>query len=281
MTAAPGFTDRPGPDPCRFFFKKTIRLKGLLRHWPERKDTFTGSTGTNIDGRRKTSQGIMCGRYSLICIDDLGKRFRVFDPSLGCKSKFNVAPSQLMPVVVHREKNEMVMMQWGLIPHSVKNPQDSPHPINARAETLAETPLFRDLLPGNRCLVPASGFYEWLNEGRRKVPFYIHMKDRPVVAFAGLYDIWQDCYGEPYPTFTIVTTDANSVVSRLHERMPVILREEEEERWLAGPAPSASEMRQILRPYRPEEMEAYPVSSRVNSPAVDDEELIRPLATLG
>jgi putative SOS response-associated peptidase YedK len=222
----------------------------------------------------------MCGRYSLICIDDLGNRFRVFDPTLGCKSKFNVAPSQLMPVIVQRGKVEMEMMQWGLIPHGVKNPQDSPHPINARAETLPETPIFRDLLAKNRCLVPASGFYEWLKEGTRKIPFYIHVRDRPIVAFAGLYDTWRDCYGEPYPTFTIVTTDANTVVSRLHERMPVILRQEDEARWLSGPAPTAEEMHAILGPYQPGEMEAYPVSSRVNSPAVDDEQLIRPIATL-
>jgi|WetSurMetagenome_2_1015567.scaffolds.fasta_scaffold00099_28 putative SOS response-associated peptidase YedK len=222
----------------------------------------------------------MCGRYSLICIDDLGNRFRVFDPMLGCKSKFNVAPSQLMPVVVQRGKIEMEMMQWGLIPHGVKNPQDSPHPINARAETLSETPIFRDLLAQNRCLVPASGFYEWLKEGTRKVPFYIHVKERPIIAFAGLYDIWRDCYGEPYPTFTIVTTDANTLVYRLHERMPVILRQEDETRWLSGPAPTFNEMREILGPYQPGEMEAYPVSPRVNSPSVDDAQLIRPIATL-
>jgi putative SOS response-associated peptidase YedK len=222
----------------------------------------------------------MCGRYSLICIDDLGNRFRVFDPTLWCRSKFNVAPSQLMPVIVQREKIEMVMMQWGLIPHGVKNPQESPHPINARAETLLETPIFRDILAKNRCLVPASGFYEWLKEGTRKIPFYIHVKDRPIVAFAGLYDVWRDSNGDTHPTFTIVTTDANTLVSRLHERMPVILRQEDEARWLSGDVPTADEMRAMLGPSRPGEMEAYPVSSRVNSPAEDDERLIQPLTTL-
>jgi putative SOS response-associated peptidase YedK len=222
----------------------------------------------------------MCGRYSLICIDDLGNRFRVFDPTLGCRSKFNVAPSQLMPVIVQHEKIEMVMMQWGLIPRGVRNPRKSPHPINARAETLMETPVFRDLLPQNRCLIPASGFYEWLKEGTRKIPFYIHVRDRPIVAFAGLYDVSRDTDGEPHLTYTIVTTDANTLVSRLHERMPVILRQEDETRWLSGDTPSTGEMQALLAPYRPGEMEAYPVSSRVNSPAEDDERLIQPLTTL-
>jgi putative SOS response-associated peptidase YedK len=174
----------------------------------------------------------------------------------------------------------MVMMQWGLIPHRVKYPQESPHPINARAETLMETPMFRDLLLKNRCLVPASGFYEWLKEGTRKIPFYIHVKDRPIVAFAGLYDVWRDSYGDAHPTFTIVTTDANTLVSRLHERMPVILRQEDEVRWLSGNVPTVNEMREMLGSYRPGEMDAYPVSSRVNSPAVDDERLIHPVPTL-
>jgi putative SOS response-associated peptidase YedK len=222
----------------------------------------------------------MCGRYSLICIDDLGNRFRVFDPTLGCRSKFNVAPSQMMPVIIQREKIEMIMMQWGLIPHGVKNPQESPHPINARAETLMETPIFRDLLLKNRCLIPASGFYEWLNEGTRKIPFYIHVREHPIVAFAGLYDVWQDSDGNTHPTFTIVTTDANTLVSCLHERMPVILRQEDETRWLSGDVPTGDEMREMLGSYRPGEMEAYPVSSRVNSPAEDDERLIQPLPTL-
>jgi putative SOS response-associated peptidase YedK len=200
----------------------------------------------------------MCGRYSLICIDDLGNRFRVFDPTLGCRSKFNVAPSQMMPVIIQREKIEMIMMQWGLIPHGVKNPRESPHPINARAETLMETPIFRDLLPKNRCLIPASGFYEWLKEGTRKIPFYIHVRDHPIVAFAGLYDVWQDSDENTHPTFTIVTTDANTLVSRLHERMPVILRQEDETRWLSENVPTGDEMREMLGSYRPGEMEAYP-----------------------
>ena len=222
----------------------------------------------------------MCGRYSLICIDDLGKRFRIYDPTLGIRSHFNIAPSQMMPVIVQHEHVEMVMMQWGLIPNRVKDSKKSMHPINARGETLAEKPLFCGLLKDKRCLVPASGFYEWKKEGTRKIPYYIHLKESSLFAIAGLYDVWYDACNEAHLTYTIITTDANELVAPLHDRMPVILKQEDENRWLTGDAPTPDEMKKILRPYPPGEMDAYPVSSRVNSPDVDDEQLIRPLATL-
>ena len=222
----------------------------------------------------------MCGRYSLICIDDLGKRFRIFDPTLGIRSHFNIAPSQMMPVIVQHENVEMVMMQWGLIPNWVKDPKKSMYPINAKAETLAEKPMFCDLLKNKRCLVPASGFYEWKKEGKRKIPYYIHLKDSPLFAIAGLYDVWHDAGNEVHLTYTIVTTAANELVAPLHDRMPAILKREDENRWLAGDAPAADEMKKILGSYPPGEMDACPVSSRVNSLDVDDEGLIQPLVTL-
>jgi putative SOS response-associated peptidase YedK len=223
----------------------------------------------------------MCGRYSLIFIDDLGKRFRIFDPTLGIRSHFNIAPSQMMPVIVHQHgKAGMVMMQWGLIPRMAKNPEKSLHSINAKAETLAEKPMFRSLLQNQRCLVPASGFYEWKKEGPRKIPFYIRLKDTSLFAFAGLYDTWYDSNTISHTTYTLVTTQANELVAPLHDRMPVILKRGDEERWLTGDAPSSDEMKTILGPYPAGEMEAYPVSSRVNSPDVDDDRLIQPLKTL-
>jgi putative SOS response-associated peptidase YedK len=222
----------------------------------------------------------MCGRYSLIFIDDLGKRFRIYDPMLGIRSHYNIAPSQMMPVIVQHEHVEMVMMQWGLIPNWVKDPKKSMHPINAKAETLAEKPMFCGLLENRRCLVPASGFYDWKKDGKRKIPYYIHLKETPLFAIAGLYDIWYDAGNVAHPTYTIITTDANELVAPLHNRMPVILKQEDENRWLSGDTPPADEMKKMLGPYPPGEMDAYPVSSRVNSPDVDDEQLIRPLVTL-
>jgi putative SOS response-associated peptidase YedK len=185
-----------------------------------------------------------------------------------------------MPVIVQHEHIEAVMMQWGLVPHWVKDPKESMHPINARAETLAEKPMFRSLLKNKRCLIPASGFYEWMKEGKKKNPFYIHLKENPIFAFAGLYDVWYDASGEAHATYTIITTEANELVARLHNRMPVILKRENENRWLSGDAPSQEELKDILGPFPPDEMDMHRVSSRVNSPTVDDEQLLHPLKTL-
>jgi putative SOS response-associated peptidase YedK len=181
---------------------------------------------------------------------------------------------------VQQEHVEMVMMQWGLIPNWVKDPKKSMHPINAKAETLTEKPMFCGLLKNKRCLVPASGFYEWKKDGTRKIPFYIRLKESSLFAIAGLYDVWYDAHNVAHPTYTIITTDANELVAPLHDRMPVILKQEDEKRWLAGDIPTSDEMKKILGPYPPGEMDVYPVSSRVNSPDVDDEGLIRPLVTL-
>jgi len=168
-------------------------------------------------------------------------------------------------------------MQWGLVPHWVKDPKESMHPINARAETLAERPMFRNLLKKNRCLIPASGFYEWKKEGGKKIPFYIHLKYNPIFAFAGLYDVWHDVSGEAHQTYTIITTEANDLVAKLHNRMPVILKREDEGRWLSNSTDSRED---ILSPYPSDEMTMYPVSTQINSPTVDDADLIRPLETL-
>jgi len=219
----------------------------------------------------------MCGRYSLLCTDDLGNRFRVYDPSIGRRSRFNVAPSQSMPVVVRREETEMVLMQWGLVPHWARDPAGGPRPLNARAETLAERTMFRGLLQQNRCLVPASGFYEWRRDGGRKAPYYVRLRNAGLFAIAGLYDIWHGADGSALATYTLVTTVANEVVAPLHNRMPAILRREDEERWIAGGVPSADELHKLLGPYPADDMAAHPVSTRVNSPATDDPSLIAPL----
>ncbi|MEN6343101.1 MAG: SOS response-associated peptidase [Methanospirillum sp.] len=218
----------------------------------------------------------MCGRYSLICTDDLGNRFRVYEPTLGRRSRFNVAPSQTMPVVAQGERTELVPMAWGLVPHWVADPGTARRSINARAETLAKRPTFRGLLGRNRCLVPASGFYEWTRDGR-KTPYYVRRKDADLFAFAGLYDLRRDVDGAESPTYTIITTTANEVVAPIHERMPAILRREDEERWLSDGFLAPAELEGLLAPYPASEMEAYRVSTRVNNPAEDDPSLIVPL----
>jgi len=219
----------------------------------------------------------MCGRYSLICTDDLGNRFRVYEPTIGCRSRFNVAPSQTMPVVVQREQTELVPMEWGLLLHWAKDPAKARRPINARAETLVERPMFRGLIKHNRCLVPASGFYEWKKDGGHKVPYYLRLKDEEIFAFAGLYDVWHDLDGAALATYTLITTAANEVVAPIHDRMPVILNREDEDRWIGGGTLAPGDLSRLLAPYPDRDIEAYPVSTRVNTPTADDPSLIAPL----
>jgi putative SOS response-associated peptidase YedK len=219
----------------------------------------------------------MCGRYSLICIDDLGNRFRVFDPMMGARSRFNIAPGNEMPVIVRAEENHAVVMRWGLIPSWTQDIRAAKPLTNARAETLAEKPAFRGLLRSRRCLVPASGFYEWKNEGGRKSPYYLMLPDEPLFSFAGLHDQWHNPEGVTVSTYTIITCPANPLVATLHDRMPVILPREAEERWLAPGPVTAEEAKKILIPYPSGLMEAVPVSDLVNNPSADDERMIRPL----
>jgi putative SOS response-associated peptidase YedK len=222
----------------------------------------------------------MCGRYSLIGIDDLGNRFRIIDPALGFRSHFNIAPGSKNPVIVRHERTGAVMMEWGLVPHWVKDRKAARRIINARAETLAERPSFRGLLKGRRCLVPATGFYEWKKDGARKIPFYIRLRVSPVFAFAGLYDVWHDPQGEGYATYTIITTEPNELMAPIHNRMPVILNRENETRWLSGEVLTRDDLAEILAPYPPGEMDMFPVLPLVNNPATDDERLIQPLKGL-
>jgi len=221
----------------------------------------------------------MCGRYSLICIDDLGNRFRVHNPMIGARSKFNVAPASEMPVIVRKEKDEIALMRWGLVPHWTKDIKTAPKPINARAENLADKPMFGPLVKSGRCLVPASGFYEWKKEGKHKVPFYFTLPESPLFAFAGLYDTWKSPGGKSLTSYTIITCDANPLLAEVHDRMPVILARENEERWLSHDPPAPQDLARILAPYPSVAMAKVLVSDLVNSLAVDDERLVQPLVS--
>ena len=220
----------------------------------------------------------MCRRYALKVIDLTGQVRLIMDADIRFPSHFNIAPSSTNPVIVSApEGNHLKMMEWGLIPHWAKDIRTMPRPANARAESLAEKPMFRDLVMHRRCVVPASGFYEWKREGTRNLPFYFHRKDGTLLTFAGLYDRWQDPSGMPRQTYTIITTAANGIMAPVHDRMPAILTGDRVQRWLSGGMLSPAAMREILVPCPPGELETYLVSPRVNSPAVDDEQLIVPL----
>jgi putative SOS response-associated peptidase YedK len=219
----------------------------------------------------------MCGRYSLFADvrfieDEFG--IRILDASVLTKN-YNVAPTTFMPVIKNGEngKPDLFSMKWGLIPHWAKDDKMAFSTINARAESLEEKPAFREPFKRQRCIIPASGFYEWMTRGKRKLPYFIFTPRKKVVGYAGLYDTWRLPDGRFVQSFTIITTEANNVVKPLHERMPVILRPEDYALWLhSGTGTDA--LKSLFKPFPDEEMSAYPVSEAVNSVRNNSPQLI-------
>lgn len=218
----------------------------------------------------------MCGRYALIVTDGLGKRFFIHIPALNLRSSFNITPGDEMPVVYTNDGRHMETMRWGLIPSWAKDSTLSYRMINARCETVATRPAFRSSFRQYRCLVPASGFYEWKKVRNERIPYYYHLKGADYLAFAGLYSIWRSSRADEIRTYTIITTDANPLVAQVHDRMPVVLREEDEDAWL-DPDTSLEDLQAMLVPSGDERWESYRVSEKVNNPEHDNEDLIRPL----
>lgn len=214
----------------------------------------------------------MCGRFSVTKTDGLAKRFKV--KAVKVKPMYNAAPSQQTPVVLNDAPDEIQLLKWGLIPHWAKDPKIGYRMINARAETVAEKPSFKGPLKYHRCLVLADGFYEWKKEVKGKVPYRITLKSGEPFAFAGLWDEWTDPKDQtPVRTYTIITTSANAMMQPIHERMPVILKEEDEALWLDD-ATSQNDVLACMKPYADEQMKAYAVSTMVNSPSMDVPEVI-------
>jgi putative SOS response-associated peptidase YedK len=226
----------------------------------------------------------MCGRYVVEGHQELSERFQLRQVPLWLPTTttYNAAPSQDLPVIVEGEEGERAvrLMRWGLRPRWAKPGERAPvAPINARAETLFEKPMYRPLVKRRRCLVPAAGFYEWKREGGRKQPWFFAVKDEPLIAFAGLWDEAPgEGDGEPIASYAIVTTRPNEAVAPLHDRMPAILRPEHEAAWLVREELGPEEVGHLLAPYPADEMEARQVSPAVNRVGNDGPELIRPQA---
>ena len=220
----------------------------------------------------------MCGRYGFVPGKNFDERFQVEHQQETLLPSYNVAPGATMPVVVRNSPNRVELMKWGLIPFWAKDPKNSYKTINARAETVATSPVFREALKRRRCLVPASGFYEWQQTERGKLPYFIHLKDIELFAFAGLYDVWQDAEGNELRTYTIITTTPNDLVQPIHNRMPVILHPDDEAMWIDPKMNDTAALRALLQPFPNALMEAYPVSRAVNTPAIDMPALIEPVA---
>ncbi len=213
----------------------------------------------------------MCGRYVIISTV-LAERFGL-PGAVEAPPSYNVAPGQQMPVIYMKEGiRTLEYMRWGLIPHWSREGLKGHSFINARAEDIEVKPSFRKAVREQRCLVPASGFYEW-QRSNGKMPYYIFLPGAPLFAFAGIFDVWKDEKGGEIRTFAIITTAANKVVGAIHDRMPVILRPEEEKAWLDLATPLMDVLK-LLKPYPDGEMEMKPVSPRVNSPRNNSPDLI-------
>jgi putative SOS response-associated peptidase YedK len=221
----------------------------------------------------------MCGRFTLRTPPkDLVEVFQLLH-ALEMIPRYNIAPTQ--PVAVVRQGatcREMSLLRWGLIPSWAKDTKIGASLINARADTIATKPSFRTALKRRRCLIPADGFYEWKKgEGKTKQPFYICMRNGHPFAFAGLWEHWEGPDNSAIDSCTIVTTDANETLRPLHDRMPVILREDDYDRWLDPKIQDPTELCELLKPHAPEEMTAFPISALVNNARNESEKCIEPL----
>jgi putative SOS response-associated peptidase YedK len=217
----------------------------------------------------------MCGRFTFQPTEAVYTRFQISNRLDSLTARYNIAPGQMVPVIIANSPRRIVFMRWGLIPHWAKDEKTAYKMINARVETRTQRPAFRGLLSHNRALVPACGYYEWQGEGRDKTPYYIHPQDEPYIAFAGLYDVWQPPDGDDRYTFAIITTEADAMMARLHNRMPVILVRALEEAWLDPALTQAQDVLDLLSRSTGLELDAYPVSRMVNRPSVDSEWLIQ------
>jgi putative SOS response-associated peptidase YedK len=223
----------------------------------------------------------MCGRYRL------SRRKQIiedhFDSVSGEEdwtSRYNVAPTQPVPVIRQNPKEpvrELSLMRWGLIPSWAKNPSAAAQMINARSETAATKPAFRDALKCRTCLIPADGFYEWMRTGKAKQPYCFEVNKGELFAFAGLWDRWKDPSGQWVKSCSILTTTPNAVTAVVHDRMPVILDPDGYDLWLDPGMNNMQVVSELLKPYDARSMRCYPVSTRVNNVSNDDLECSRPV----
>jgi putative SOS response-associated peptidase YedK len=224
----------------------------------------------------------MCGRYRL------SRRKQLIEEHFASVSRgeedwsprYNIAPAQPVPVIRQNPKEPvrgLSSMRWGLIPAWAKNSSGAAKMINARSETASTKPAFRDALKSRRCLIPADGFYEWMRTGKTKQPYCFEVKDGELFAFAGLWDRWKDPSGRWVKSCSILTTTPNAVTSAVHDRMPVILDPDNYDLWLDPGMRDVTAAAELLKPFDARLMRCYPVSTRINHVANDDEECSVPV----
>ena len=223
----------------------------------------------------------MCGRYRLSRSKELlAERFDV-EPDDDWEPRYNIAPTQNVCVIrQHPEQPERwgSRMRWGLIPFWAKDANIGFKMINARAETVASKPAFRESIRKRRCLIPADGFYEWRKNGKVKTPFCFTMADDSIFAFAGIWDSWRNPGGQTIETCSIITTTPNALLIDIHDRMPVILPDDAYDLWLDPGFQKTDAVCDLLRPFNADLMRRFEVSNRVNLVRNDDAECGEPVS---
>ncbi len=227
----------------------------------------------------------MCGRF--VSKAEKAKIEKEFKVKIGddklAAPRYNIAPTQMIDAIAEIENaREILSFKWGLIPSWAKDDSIGSKLINARAETLREKPSFRDAFRSRRCIIPASGFYEWQKTSTGpKQPFYFYLKEKEVFGFAGLWEEWLDKQtGEMTETCTIITTEANEVLKPVHDRMPVILKNSDYDFWLDKKVKDTNKLQNLLVPFPAEEMDSHAVSRAVNIATADSAELVVPVNSL-
>ena len=219
----------------------------------------------------------MCGRFSLAASwDEIRRYYDLIGAPMNLAPRYNVAPTQSVPVVRSARAREAVMMRWGLIPSWAKEARLGARMINARAETVAEKPAFRGAFRSRRCLVPADGFYEWQARPKGKQPYRIARSDGALLSFAGLWERWEKAAdGAPVESFTILTTTATPKLHPIHPRMPVIVESWDHAAWLDGDVANAHT---LVRAAGDGTLVAIPIETRINDVRNDDAACIEPIA---
>ncbi len=216
----------------------------------------------------------MCGRFAFYSPTEAAAALFGVEGSVDVEPRYNIAPTQYVAAVRNDadEQRELVMLRWGLVPFWAKDPSIGNRMINARAETVAEKPSYRNAYKHRRCLVLADGFYEWRRQGDAKTPYFISLASGEPFALAGLWENWTDKEsGESLQTTTLITTDANDIMAPLHHRMPVIFEAATATDWLAGSKDLLDDVAKITPP-----LQAWPVDRRVNNARNQGDDLVRP-----
>lgn len=206
----------------------------------------------------------MCGRFILLTdLSVIIKSFDIQEVACDYRPGNNISPGQEIAAIIHEDKNRLVCYRWGLIPSWAKDSSIGNKMFNARAETIAEKPSFREAFKRRRCLIPADGFYEWQKSGKVKKPLRFSLKSGEPFGLAGLYETWISPEKKPVNTCTIITTEPNELMRPIHDRMPVIVSKELEDFWIDPDNHNQKELLSILKPYPSEEMTISEVDPRL------------------